>query len=193
RSWDQILSENGPFDVPEYLFVQGHTFLQQYLVRQACDLFKRSSELAPTNAAPKLALVSALIHGKWYDEAHSLVQRLQTTGTNITSRGQKLELVSMEAAIYFGRHETNQAEATLRAAMEKYPKGYTFMDSLGEMYRASGQWDKALELMSKQIALMPTNVALRMQRADTALNAGDTNTALADLDAVLKVEPGNVD
>ena len=192
RTLDQVLSENGPFDTPEYVFVQGHTFLQQLLVRQACDLFKRSSELAPTNSAPKMALVSALIHGKWLDEAHGVVTELQAA-TNTTSRAQKLELISMEAAIYFGRKETNRAEETLRAAIERYPKETSFLESLNEMYRASGQWDKAVDMVSRQISMAPTNVMLRITRADLALNGGDTNSALADLDAILKLDPNNVD
>lgn len=192
RSWDQVLLENGPFDVPEPLFAQGHNFLQQYLVRQACDLFKRSSELAPTNATPKISLASALIHGKWLDQAERLLAELQAA-TNMTTRGQKIDLISMEAAIHFGRQDTNRAEATLRAAMEKYPKEGAFYDSLNELYRASGQADKALEMLSRQVSLMPTNVALRIQRADLALNLGDTNMVLADLEQVLKVDPTHVD
>lgn len=192
KSWDQMLAENGPFDVPEYLYAQGHTFLQQYLIRQACDFFKRSTELAPTNAAPKLALISALIRGKWLDEAHSMVMQL-SSATNETSRAQKLDLISMEAAIHFGRQDTNKAEATLRSAMEKYPKELSFYDSLNELYRASGQWNKALELLNREVSIMQTNTSLRMQRADVALNSGDTNTAIADLEAILKVEPLNVD
>jgi tetratricopeptide (TPR) repeat protein len=192
RSWDQALVENGPFDAPEPLFAQGHSFLQQYLVRQACDLFNRSSELAPTNATPKIALASALIHGKWLDEAERIVAELQAA-TNSTTRGQKIDLIAMEAAIHFGRSETNRAEATLRAAMEKYPKEGAFYDSLSELYRASGQAEKALELASRQVSLMPTNLPLRIYRADLALNLGDTNTVLADLEQVLKIDPTHVD
>jgi tetratricopeptide (TPR) repeat protein len=192
RSWEQILSENGPFDVPEYLFAEGNQFLQQYLVRQACDQFKRCSELTPTNATPKLSLASALIRGQWLDEAHRVVTELEAA-TNITTRAQKLDLISMEAAIYFGRHETNRAVEKLSAAMEQYPKELTFYESLGELYRTSGQWDKALELLNREVSMMPTNVALRMQRADVALNAGETNAVMADLDAVLKIDPANTD
>jgi tetratricopeptide (TPR) repeat protein len=192
RSWDQILYDNGPFDVPELLYAQGHTWLQQFLVRQACDAFHRSSELAPTNTAPKMALASALIRGKWLDEAEKEVAALNQE-TNRTTAGQKLELISMEAAIHFARQDTNRAEATLLAAMEKYPRALTFFESLNEMYRASGQWDKALELLNREVSMMPTNVSLLMQRADLALNVGDTNTTSKDLETVLKIDPGNVD
>jgi tetratricopeptide (TPR) repeat protein len=192
RTWEQILTDNGPFDVPEALFAQGHQFLQQYLVRQACDVFKRSSELAPTNATPRISLASALILGKWLDEAHGVVKELQAA-TNLTTRGQKLDLISMEAAIYFGRQETNRAEAALRDALEKYPNERSFYDSLTELYTASAQWDKALDLMGRSVSLAPTNVTVRMQRADLALVAGNTNMALADLEQVLKVDPTHVD
>ncbi|HEY6228308.1 MAG TPA: tetratricopeptide repeat protein [Verrucomicrobiae bacterium] len=192
RSWDQILYDNGGFDVPELLYAQGHTWLQQYLVRQACDAFQRSSELAPTNSAPKMALASALIRGKWIDEAEKVIASLNQE-TNQTTAGQKMELISMEAAIHFARQDTNRAEATLRAAMEKYPKALSFYDSLNELYRAAGQWDKALELMNREVSMMPTNISLLMQRADVALNAGDTNTTLGDLETVLKMDPGNID
>jgi tetratricopeptide (TPR) repeat protein len=192
RSWDQILSQNGPFDVPEILFAEGYAFLQQGMVRQACDQLKRSTELAPTNASPKVSLVSALIHGKWLDEAQRTLDELKAA-TNLTSHSQKLELISMEAAIYFGRQETNRAEATLLSAIETYPKEGTFYESLGELYRASGQWGKALNLVGREISMAPTNIALKMQHADLAMSAGDTNAAIADLNAVLKIDPANAD
>jgi tetratricopeptide (TPR) repeat protein len=192
RSWDQILSDNGPFDEPQLLYGQAHTFMQQYLLRQACDLFKRSSELAPTNATPKISLASALIRGKWLDEADKVITALNRA-TNQTTLSQKMDLIAMEAAIHFGRQDTNRAEQTLRAAMEKYPRAFSFYDSLNELYRASGQWNKALELMNREVSMMPTNVSLRMQRADVALAAGDTNTAIADLNEVLRIDPNNVD
>jgi len=186
------LYDNGPFDVPDLLFAQGQVWLQQYLIRQACDSFERSSELVPTNSAPKMALASGLIRGKWLDEAEKVVAGLNQE-TNQTTGGQKLELISMEAAIHFARQDTNRAEATLRGAMQKYPQALTFYDSLNELYRASGQWAKALELMNREVSMMPTNLPLRMQRADVAFNAGDTNTTLTDLETVLKIDPGNVD
>jgi tetratricopeptide (TPR) repeat protein len=192
RSWDGILSENGPFDVPEFLYFEGQAFLQQFLVRQACDEFKRAGELDPTNAIPKLSLIGALIHGKWLDEAHKHVAELEAA-TNITSKAQKLDLISMQAAIYFGRQETNRAEQTLRAAIEMYPKEAGFYESLNELYRASGQWSKAVEILNPLVTQMPTNAMLRMQRADLAFNAGDTNMAIADLDAALQVDPSLVD
>jgi tetratricopeptide (TPR) repeat protein len=99
----------------------------------------------------------------------------------------------MESAIYFGRQDTNRAEATLREAMEKYPKELSFYESLNELYRASGQWDKALDLLNREIAMMPTNAVLRMQRADVAFNAGETNIVAGDLDTVLKIDPANLD
>jgi tetratricopeptide (TPR) repeat protein len=192
RTWDQILTENGPFDVPQLLFAQGHMFMQQYLVRQACDSFKRSVELAPTNSAPRLALASALIRAKWLDEAETVLTGLKEM-PNHTTESQKMDLISMEAAIHFARQDSNRAEATLRAAMEKYPKALNFYDSLIELYRASSQWNKALELMTREVSMMPTNVAVRLQRADFAFNVGDTNTAMADLEEALKIDPTNID
>jgi len=64
---------------------------------------------------------------------------------------------------------------------------------LNELYRASGQLNKALELVTREVSMMPTNVALRLQRADLAFNTGDTNTAASDLEEARKIDPTNLD
>ena len=50
-----------------------------------------------------------------------------------------------------------------------------------------------MDMVSRQISLMPTNTMLRMTRADLAFNAGNTNAAVADLEAILKVDPNHLD
>jgi tetratricopeptide (TPR) repeat protein len=191
RSWDGILGENGQFDAPEILYSEGMTMLQQSLVRQAADCFNRSSELEPTNTLPKLALVKTLIAGRWTNQALAMIKDLQAT-TNLT-RGQGMDLVSSEAAVYYAQKDTNRAEALLLNALEKYPGQPIFLDSLSEMYRASRRWSNALQVMGRQVSIAPTNTALRLARVEVALNAGETNTALAEIAEVEKLKPGNID
>lgn len=191
RTWDAVLAENGPFDVPEYLFGEGNILLQNSLVRQAADQFHRSMELDPTNNIPKLALLKTLINGRWTNQAFALIKDMQAA-TNLT-RSQNMDLISFEAAIYFASRDTNRAEQLLLTAIQKYPQQPNFLDSLAEMYRASRRWSNALDVMGRQVALAPTNTALRLQLAETALNANNTNVALTELNAIDKISPGNVD
>lgn len=191
RSWDAIVAENGPFDVPEYLYAGGHGFRQAGYFRQAADQFARAAEIDPGKPQPKLALAAALIAAKWLDPAIAVINQARAH-TNL-NRGQQLDLISMEAAVYFGRNETNKAESTLLAALEKYPNDAAFYDSLGEMYRASLQWEKALALFDRRVERSPTNVILRLAKAEMALNAGKTNVAHTELQAIEKIDPLNVD
>lgn len=191
RGWDTLLNENGPVDVPEYLYAEGNAFRVNMLVRQAADCFARSAELWPTNPSPRMGLAATLITAKWTDEALKVIGALHQD-TN-TTRMQKMELISMEAAIFFAKQDTNRAETALLEAVKKYPSEITFYNSLNEMYRASGQWKKAEEMVSQIVTQYPTNVSLRLQRVELALNAGDTNTAASDLKELEKLEPNNID
>lgn len=187
RTWDAVLLDNGPFDVPEFLFGAGNVFLRQTLVRQAADCFSRAAELAPTNGLAKMGLISSLVSGGWHDEALRLISDARSS-TN-TNPAQRLDLISMEAAVYFGRRDTNRAETLLKQAIEQNPESMAFYESLNDLYLASRQPEKSLELMGKVLERQPTNVVLRLRRVDLAVNIGDTNTANAELAEVERLAP----
>lgn len=187
RRWDDVLLDNGPFDAPEFLFGAGNVFHRQRLVRQAADCFSRAAELAPTNALARIALISSLISGGWHDEAVRLIGDVRNS-PNATP-AQRLELVSMEAAVYYGRRDTNRAVGLLKQAIAENPDAIMFYESLNELYLASQQFDKALELQGQMTKRAPTNIALRLRRADLALNIGDTNVAASELAEVDKIHP----
>ena len=189
RSWDTMLADNGPLDVPEYLSQEGQAFAQLGLLRQGCDLLARAVELDPTNTPAKLMLAKTLVNAKWHDEALRVIADARAS-TNTTT-GQRFDLVAMEAAVYFGRQETNRAEATLLKAVDENPNELIFYESLSEMYRASGQVDKALGIMDREIALMPTNVVMRLRKVDVAISAGRTNLADSELKEVERIQPSN--
>jgi tetratricopeptide (TPR) repeat protein len=191
RSYDSLVSANGPLDSPQFLYTEGTALMQQSMVRQAADRFRRASELAPTNYTPRLALANALIRAQWIPEALELIGTLQKDPKMPAPN--KMDLISMEAAVEFARKDTNRAEAILIQALQKYPDEGMFYNSLNELYHSSGQFPKAIALMGQLVSRYPTNISLRLQRIETALNTGDTNTAASDLQALEQLAPDNVD
>ncbi len=56
RKWDDLLTENGPFDEPNFCYEQGRNFVGNNLYRQAAAQFERVTALAPDNIVARIWL-----------------------------------------------------------------------------------------------------------------------------------------
>ncbi len=87
----------------------------------------------------------------------------------------------------FGQQE--RGLAVMQMLVELNPKVPAFYALLGGMRGRSGDDDAALECYSKAIALEPSNLAARVNRAELLLKKGGLDKALDDLLAATKADP----
>jgi tetratricopeptide (TPR) repeat protein len=101
------------------------------------------------------------------------------------------ELRLMRANIYMreGKHEAVAAEAD--ALVRDNPDSDFAYVAAAKSYAALGQRDKAMKLFDKALAIKPT--ALIYINREQVRPTSDTAERMADLDAALKLEPGNSD
>jgi tetratricopeptide (TPR) repeat protein len=191
RSWESIMGDNGPFDEPEFCYKLGSIFESQSLVRQALEQFIRSTTLSPTNFAAKSALAGAYLALQRPDKVFDVLEDARKLGAGLTKTNQ-MELAAIEAATYFAQTNYVKAEDLLIKAIAQYPKQRALMETLSEMYKASGQPQKSLGVIDQMLADDPNNVALHLQKADLYIGLQNYPKANGEIDTVLRKSPDNV-
>lgn len=81
------------------------------------------------------------------------------------------------------------AVADLEHAGALLPDQYQAHVDLTQAYRAQGRFDKAAEQLGQAIRLEPTLASLYRQRAQLALERGDSAAALRDLNQAIRCQP----
>ena len=190
RSWDRILTENGPFDHPEFCEPFGLNLLGMGQYRQAALQFFRVIHFQPTNFVSRLALVRCLIGGYWINEAMAALDRITADFPNLDP-GNKVEVARVRAAAYFEGKEFAKAEETLKSARAALPEHTALAESLFEFYRSTGSLTNAMHVINEQLAKTPTNAVIHLQKAELQLSAKDYQGAHETLDRVLVLEPKN--
>lgn len=193
RSWDTMLSDNGPFDHPEFCALLGEGLLSQFQQRQAALQFSRVIRFQPTNFFARISYAKALVYGKWIDKGMAEMDQIQRDFGSMPLTNQ-LELVSLRAAAYFTANDFPKAEATIQEARAAHPDEAAMSQALYELYRAAGpsKYTNALGVIDSQLEKNPTNSVLLLQKAELQINNDDTKNAHATLDQVLAVSPKSV-
>ena len=90
------------------------------------------------------------------------------------------------------RHETGEALAKARAAVQAQPGNAEAHHLLGLALRADGHPDNARASFDQAIALAPHNAAYQVSAAGLSLAEGDRARAQQELDAAIAVDPNQV-
>jgi tetratricopeptide (TPR) repeat protein len=188
NSVDSLLSENGPFDEPQFCEWLGNIFLSQSLHRQAIQQYSRTVHFQPTNFVARIGIAKGYIYGNWIDRGMEEVASIQKDFPKLPETN-RIALVSLEAAGYYARNDFPRAEKTLKDAAAAEPDQPAFEQSLFELYRATRHWTNALEVLDSELHQNPTNSAVLLRKAETYMGMEDLKTADKVLDEVLAVAP----
>lgn len=188
---DTLLAENGPFDEPRFRSWLGGIFMTQSLFRQGIQQFTRVIHFQPTNFMARAAIARALVYGNWPDMALSEIERIRSDFPELPATN-RIELVSIEATAHFAKEDFEMTEQLLTTARQRNPGNLSVAKSLYDFYRTSRRWTNALQVLDEELAASPTNVFLRMQKAETYLAMKDYDAAGQILDNVLEQNNGFV-
>ena len=154
RTWDQIMTDNGPFDEPTFCFEQGRTFMRGNNYRQAAQQFERVKELAPDHLPARLFLAQffALIPDPpralaEVGEIHAHEQQLGLNRSNAT------ELLVVELAAYVRNSDLNGANATLQKALQKYPADEDLLAAASQVFLNLGANSNAVRVLDQQLTI----------------------------------------
>jgi tetratricopeptide (TPR) repeat protein len=194
KNWEQVLTDNGPFDEPTFCYEQGTLFVRQSLYRQAIQEFERVRTLAPDDVASRLWLVKIYALSRLFEPALGIVdeikaapRRFALTATNRT------DFLIHEADARFGLGGTNVnvADDLLQAAITREPTNAYLLAGGAQVYLRYGLYTNAVVLFDRQLRLDPGNTNSLMNRSTACLQSGAFKEAIPTLDRLLTLQPSN--
>jgi len=156
RSWDALVSENGPFDEPRFCFEQGRVFVRGSLFRQAASQFDRTAKLDPSNLPGRLWLAQVYVMTQHPDQALQLIDEVRSSpvkfGLDPTNT---LELMSIQTSALLAKNEPDKAVAAVYSAIRQQPRDPMLPAIASQMFMNFGHFTNALRLLDSQLKLNP--------------------------------------
>jgi len=192
RSWDQVLSANGPYDEPSLRLMQGYQFLQTGLYRQAAQNFDRVRHYSPTDLPSRIWLAQLhLMYGQpeaaleLTGEVHAHAERFTFNSTN------RLELLSVEATAHFVRKDTNQAVALIEKAIAADPKDSQLLGVAITLYNQNQQYSNSFQVVDRMLALNADDPAALLYQGFLYIQFRAYDQSLVPLNKLLTLQTNN--
>jgi tetratricopeptide (TPR) repeat protein len=186
KTWDQILSAEGPFDEPSFCFQQGRTFFAGHNLRQAAQEFARVTQLAPENLTSHLWLSRLYTMARLPEKALELIAEIKNTpamfGLDQTNAP---DLLAAEASARLANNDLAGAVAAVHAATAKYPNNEALLGAASQAFLEARCYSNALETIERQLIIDPDNPGLLHTKGYACLQTGEYGRAIEPLTRVL--------
>ena len=198
RVWGAVVSRQGEYqaalpallsareidpDNPETHYNLGWLYLQTRQTNDAAASLRRAVELAPDHveALHDLGILHAQA-GSW-DQATSSLRKALEVRPEFAEAHYSLGLVHAQ------RGNFEEAESSLQAALKLRADYAEALADLGGVYIETGRFRPALPLLSRARDLKPQLLQPYLNAVRAHLALGNKDSALASLDALLKIHP----
>jgi tetratricopeptide (TPR) repeat protein len=184
---EQVISDYGKAfalkpDYAEAYYGQGTLLLDQDFDRAIAD-YTRIIELKPDWQGGGAYQARAAAYAAKGDDPRALADR-----TELVRMKPGRDAYVDRGFVYLRLTDYDAAAADFQRALEfgAHPSAHT---GLASVYRAKGDFDRALLEVNRAIGMAPRMAGLLVERANTYLAMGKTTEALADVDASLRPFP----
>ncbi|MGO8931474.1 MAG: tetratricopeptide repeat protein [Limisphaerales bacterium] len=216
RKWEDILSENGPFDEPSYCYEQGRVFVGNKLYRQAAAQFDRVITLAPENLVARIWLSQLCVISGMPNQALKLLNQIRARPELVeAARTNRTELLFMEASAHLAQNDLRGAEAAVQATLGQYPGDEGLLATATQVYmKYGGYFDKllaakagsdtdtctymrngcysnALTTIEQQLVISPADTNALVNKGFACIQIGAFEQAIPPLTKVLAMDTNN--
>lgn len=192
RNWEDVLSQNGPYDEPSLTYAQGYVFARGGLTRQAAQAFARVRTFSTNDLGSRLWLAQLNLNLKFPDQTLNLAREirevLKSAGgqtTNFT------DLFTLEASAYFAKNEPATASALIESSLAKDPGNIQLLAAACRTYSDNGQYTNALALTQRILRLAPDDPNTLINQGCFQVQLGAFVDAVASFNQVLTLETNN--
>ena len=192
RSWDEVMTLNGPYDEPSFCYAASYRFARTRLFRQSAQAADRLRYFAPTNFAAQILLARFSLAKRMPDlaltyagEIRSNLNRFNPTSTNL------LELAALEATAHLLRQETNQGVEILETMAETGTNNATALAAIFGIYSSYGLYTNALTILDRQLTMDPENVSALVNKGYIYAKLRAYDKAIEPLTEALTIQTNN--
>jgi tetratricopeptide (TPR) repeat protein len=192
RTWQEVLTANGPFDEPGFCFENGVVFVQGGLFLQAIASFNRVCQLVPDNLDARLCLGQLYNLTRLPDRALDAIRdvRGQPGKFSLTDTN-KIQLTLIESAAYFQKKEPARATRLLETEISSFPTNDILLASAAQFYLANGLFTNALVIIDRQLKLAPDDPAWLFNRGNVSFQLKAYDDAIDAFTRVLATQTNN--
>ena len=194
RSWDTVLSLNGPFDEPNICYRLGRELYLRQLYRQSARAFERVRAFAPNDPASGLWLAQLNLLAGHPERAITLAREMHDNPDRFkSSPNERTEILAMLAKAMFNKGDTNEAEHLLEGALQAAPADAYLVNTAISVYRDTGRHSNALVSINRKLALSPDDPGTLLNKGITQIDSGDCEGAITTLNHLLTIKTNSPD
>lgn len=158
RTWDAVMTENGPFDEPSLCYQQGRVFFEGGNYAQATEEFLRVKELAPQTVPARLGLVEGYLLRHRVDDALREIGEIRAQSPPLElTRTNESELLVAEVAAHLSKNDLTGSEEAVRRALAKAPDSPDLLAAATKVYMNFQRYSNALDIIDEHLKVSPGN------------------------------------
>jgi tetratricopeptide (TPR) repeat protein len=166
--------------------IRAAAFAGQKRFDDSISALEAARAAAPKSLQPVVNLVSTYIRLGKTDKASDL---LRDAMKQFPDNAEALVLLGQ---VQMAQNKPNEAEQTYKLAIEKQPKDVKGYLALSEFYAHQKNYKAAIGTLQAGLQALPGNLNFRFLLAGLHIQAGESDEALAEYEAILKDQPGSL-
>lgn len=192
RSWEEVLTQNGPYDEPTLTYAQGYVFAQGNLTRQAAQEFERVRSLSTNDLASRLWLAQLNLDRNQPDQALALAAEVRERARHVPGGTTNItDLFTLEASAYFVKKDPDKATAIIEDNLKAHPDNFQLLAAGCKTYADYGRYTNALNLTDRMLALDPQNSACWLNRGSFLVELTNFSEAISAFDRAIALQTNN--
>jgi len=192
RTWDAVMTENGPFDEPSLCYQQGRVFFEGGNYTQATGEFLRVKELAPQTVPARLGLVEGYLLRHRVDDALREIAEIRAQSPPLDlNRTNESELLVAEVAADLSKNDLSGSEQAVRRALAHAPNSPDLLAAATKVYMNFQRYSNALEVINQHLKLSPDNPTALFNKGCACLQLKDFTNAIDSLTRVVNMGTNN--
>ncbi len=189
RSWDSVLTLNGPYDDPSLTYAQGYVFLQGGLIRQAAQAFDRVRVQSTNDIGSRLWLGQINLNRKFPDRTLQLIREIRDIASRTPGMSTNLtDLFTLEATAYFAKNDPATATQIIETNLVNFADNFSILGAVCKTYADNGRYTNALAITERLLKLAPEETATLINKGCFLVEVAGFDEAIKAFTQVLTVE-----
>ena len=194
RSFDQVLTENGPFDEPSFTFENGVVLMRGGLSRQAAAPFERVHQLAPDNLPARLWLAQCYLASHLPDLALNALREPREQPEKFPLAASASSQINiLTAAAYFQKDNNAPGIELVETEISRQPTNEVLLVTAVQVYLKHGLYTNALVIIDRKLQSTPDDPTWLFGEGFAAMQIKKYDEAITSLTHLLSLQATNHD